>query len=105
MLPAMRYLPLMLLLAGCATTSDISSSPVDRSANSTKPTSMVSACLQRKFSEAPLINEEGQQVFVVKNQFGGTLALLTLIETETGSRVDFRAPNSVFGTQNWQDCL
>jgi|TARA_R110002049_G_scaffold3488_4_gene26101 outer membrane biogenesis lipoprotein LolB len=102
----MKFLPLaFLLLAGCASVADLQMSSVDREDISQKPIEEVSRCLAYQMAEAPITDENGNTMFIMKNGYQAPIATVTLIPFEGGTKIQVRQANGMVQTGGWRKCL
>lgn len=95
-----------LLVAGCATPSDIYSSEVDLSETTARPLAEVSQCLQLRWAEAPITAPDGKLSFPMKNGYGQVLGMLTLTAVSDGTLLELRKTGQLMmGAQNWRTCI
>ena len=93
-----------LLLTACASTGDVYASAVDEVVHLNKPVDDVSKCLQLRLSEAPITTPEGAATFLVKNQYGATLGMLTLTPADEGTDIAIRRTQGLVSTGMWRKC-
>jgi len=91
-------------LTACASTQDIYESSVDESVFIDRPPAEVSQCLQMRLSSAPITTPDGRQTFLIKNQYGSTLAMMSLAPQDGGTRIEIRRAQSAVHTGQWRKC-
>jgi len=102
----MKYAPLaFVLLAGCASVADLQLSSVDREDVSPKSVDEVSRCLAFQMAEAPITDEAGNPMFIMKNGYQAPVATVTLLPFNGGTKVQVRQANGLVQTGGWRRCL
>lgn len=102
----MKITPLaFVLLAGCASVADLQMSSVDREGLSPKPIEDVSRCLAFKTSNAPITDEDGNTLFIVKNGYQAPIGTITLLPFNGGTKVQIRQANGLVQFGDWRKCL
>lgn len=94
----MRYLVLImaLFLSGCVSAADVTTHPVFLSETSPKSAPEVARCLQLRWDIAPVDLGGGEIGFPQRNNFGATLAMVSVKPEGSGSRVIIRKAGKLF---------
>ncbi len=100
----MRYLLLLPLLAGCASTQTVLSKEPTEVFNSTKTQNEVVFCLANKNNVPALDQDDGSKVILLKNGYGGVSLSFTVFPAEKGSRIEYRRQFGTVGAK-WKQCL
>lgn len=97
-------LALVMLLAGCASTQKVLSKPVTEEFHSRDSQNKVAFCLANKNNTAPLDQDDGSKVVLIKNGYGGVSMAFTVYKEGEGSRIEYRKQ---FGTIGgiWRQCI
>lgn len=95
----------LLVLAACATTNDLAATEPDQVEISSKPIDEVSRCLQLLADKPERIDPQGRRFIQIVNGLNHTLATLTLIPIEEGTRIELRRANSINVPGPWRRCV
>jgi hypothetical protein len=92
-----------ILLTGCASSQTVSTQEPRYDLTSDKPLAEVSYCLAQANRTPAKILPDGSHEFTIKNQYGGTGAVITLRADGDKTRFVYRKafPISV----GWKDCI
>lgn len=97
---------LLLLLAGCASASQVYQKPVARTAVSTKSVDTVSRCLQLELATAPVTLPDGRTGFMMDNGHGVVLGIVTIEPLDAGTKLELKKQGALaFGFHRWDPCL
>ena len=94
-----------MLLVGCASVSDLQLSEPDRTGQSSKSIADVSRCIAYKSASAPIADEHGNPLFIIKNVHQAPIATVTLIDNGNGTTINVRQANGLVQTGFWRSCL
>lgn len=91
-------------LAACASTEKVLSKPVTEVFHSAFSANKVAFCLANKNNTAPLEQDNGSKVVLIKNGYGGVSMAFTIFPDGAGSRIEYRKQ---FGTVGgiWRQCI
>lgn len=86
----MKHLMLLLVLGGCASTQTVLSQEPREVVRSDKSFNDVVFCLANKNNTAPLDQDDGSKVILIKNQYGAVGMAFTVRPDGDGSTVAIR---------------
>lgn len=94
-----------LVVTGCATTQAVDGSAPVEVISSAKSPADVAFCLARRWSTPVLDAPSGAKVVDVKGTFDVPLLSYTIAAEGTGSRVEVRRGNTLFGAKRSRNCF
>lgn len=92
------------LLSGCASTAKVLSKEPTQVIHSTKSQNEVAFCLANRNNTAPMDQDNGSKVVLIKNGYGGVALAFTIFKDGDGSRIDYRKQFGVIGPA-WKRCV
>lgn len=92
-------------LASCASTQTVLSKEPSDTFTSAKSPGVVASCIASRNSSTPMLQEDGSQVVLIKNNLYDAVSSAFTIRPEgKGSRVEYRRSFIALG-ESWKSCL